>query len=125
MKGFNRNDSSELGFAVACLFHGAITLNEFHRWVESVLVMSSEVSPLLVDLLDFNGPMTRIFKVIGFVPDWPFPIEAKAALLAIAYQRGTPPEDCKISSTEAEEIRNRFPQVETRFKEMFPFANIC
>ena len=122
MKGFDRKDSSELGFAVSCLFYGAITLNEFHRWVENVLERSSEVSTLLVDLLEFDGPLAKIFNIIGFTPDWSFEQDAKVVLVAIAYRRGMPPLECKMSSEHAEEQRTRFPQVEDQFREMFPFV---
>jgi hypothetical protein len=124
MIGFDRKDSSTLGFAVSCLSYGAITLDEFHQWIVQVLDQNSDVPTLLVDLLDFQGPLAKIYGVIGFTPSWPYPKDAKTALLAIAYRRGTPPVDCQIGSTESEAKLARYPQVETRFKELFPFVRL-
>lgn len=120
MKGFDRDDSSELGFAVSCLFYGAITMSEFKQWVLSAIERTSEPPMVLIDLLDFSGPLAKIYEPIGFVPHWPFAESAKTALVGIAFRRGTAPVDGPLTSTEAEASLNRFPQVESRFREMFP-----
>jgi len=124
MKGFDRIDSSALGFAVTSLFYGAISMEEFHQWAAGVLEQNSEDMDLLLGLVDFTGPPAKIYGVIGFVPDWPFNAGAKAALLAIAYRRGTPPVDAGMGPSEAAAKSLHYPEVETRFREAFPFVSL-
>lgn len=122
MKGFTKEDSSRIGFATSCLFYEAIDLAEMHQWILRLMEEpASSPPPYLVDLLEFSAPLSHIYKVIGFVPHWPQPDDAKEALFGIAFKRGRQPYDCPIDRETAIRKLNQFPQVESTFRAEFPF----
>ena len=56
-----------------------------------MLEHEKETPRYLVDLLEFEGPLFKIYEIIGFVPSWPGTDGKKAALYGIAYKRGIIP----------------------------------
>ena len=124
MQGFDRQDSSTLGFAVSSLFYGAISLEEFQQWLTSLYEKGENLPLFCVDLLEFNGPLAHIHKVIGFVPDWPFKQKDKVALLGIAFQRGTPPADPLVGRDAALRKLAESSRVLTQFRALFPFVKL-
>lgn len=123
-QGLTKDDSSRIGFVMSCLFTRALSLDEMKQW--AICVYEENESPPLyfIDLLEFKPPLSNIFKIIGFVPHWPYGEEARQALYGIAYMRGRQSIDCPISSDEALEIMRQYPQVEERFRKEFPFINL-
>ena|ERR1700761_3155662 len=121
MKGLTKDDSATIGFVTACLFAGAININEFSQWVLFVVENQKEIPSYLLDLLDFKEALFKIYKVIGFVPPWPGTEDEKLALLGIAYNRGREPFQCPLKREEAVEKLRQFPSVQQTFVETFPF----
>ena len=65
-----KEESSDLGFAIGCLFSEAINLNEFRQWVELCIndLNQDEIPLYMFDLIDFEDSLAKIHLVIGFVP---------------------------------------------------------
>ena len=124
MKGFERQDSSVLGFAVSCLFYRALSLREFEQWLTALYEEGADLPPFCVDLLGFNRPLVDIYEVIGFIPDWPFKEKEKLALVGIAFERGTPPMNPPISREKALQKLANAPHVLERFRSLFPFVEL-
>jgi len=123
MKGFTREDSGEIGFVTSCLFTDAVDTKEMQQWILKVLEKSESSYPTyLIDLLDLNVPL-HIFKVIGFVPHWPFSEDARLALWGIAFKRGRQTYDCPVSREEAIRTIAEYPEVESKFRAEFPFLS--
>lgn len=122
MEGFNRQDSSILGFALSCLFYGAISLEEFQRWLTTLYERGEDLPVFCVDLLEMKPPLHKIFNVIGFVPKWPYSRSDELALIGIAFQRGTPPVDSPIGREAALRKLAKAPHVTEQFKDYFPFV---
>lgn len=124
MNGFTKDNSTRIGFAISCLFTSALDLKEMQQWILKLLQEPDSSPPTyLIDLLDFDSPLAHIFKVIGFVPHWPFSEEARLALYGIAFKRGRQPYDCPLSREEAIQILAQFPEVESTFRAEFPFLS--
>jgi hypothetical protein len=73
-----------------------------------------------IDLLELEDYKLKIFKVIGFVPEWPFPEAAEGALFGIALKRGLKPNYWPITTSKAKQMLGKFPKVELKFREEFP-----
>jgi hypothetical protein len=95
-------------------------MDEFKEWALGIIEQSADPPKLLVDLLDFQGPVSHIYGIIGFVPRWPFPPAAKAAVASIAKHRGRASDYAAAPVPDLEEAKATFPQVYARFREAFP-----
>ncbi len=108
----------------SCLFYDALEIEGMHQWILRLLENPGNPLPAyLIDLLDFEAPLSHIFKVIGFVPHWPFSEDAKDALYGIAFKRGRQPYDCPLTREQAIQKLNQYPEVELRFRTEFPFLS--
>jgi hypothetical protein len=123
VNGLTKNDSERLGFVISCLFKGAIDVAEFHRWVTMIFEEDGTPPGYMVDLLEFKGPLASVFKVIGFVPHWPYSEDEELALFGITFNRGRTRFECPLSTEEAIEKLRQFPRIEKRFRSEFPFIN--
>ncbi len=125
----SRSDSRDLGFAVSCLFAGAIDRAEFVKWVYWVIETSEEDLPHFFYELDDAGPYLKdLYAAIGFVPDSPLTPAEEAALQAIGYRRGTLTPDAERISIGEKSSPERavaalidLPSIEARFHAAFPF----
>ena len=122
--GFDRSDSGRLGFAIGAVFDQAITLAEFRRWAEDVYVNSDSAPLFLLDLSEFTGPLSHIFRIIGFVPHWPFAEADKKALIGIAYLRNQASIDVQYSREECLSRLKSSSVVRQTFEKEFPFVPI-
>jgi len=70
--GLTKKDSSRIGFVVSSLFSEALNVSEMHEWITHVMGSEATTPGYLVDLLEFRGPLFKIYETIGFVPHWPY-----------------------------------------------------
>lgn len=79
-----------LGFVITCLYCEAIDISELQSWCAGFL--GAEGAPdFLYDLIEFDEPIFKIYKVIGYVPNWSHSKNEEYALYGIALLRGTVP----------------------------------
>lgn len=123
MSGFTRENSERIGFAVSCLFTQALSVSEMRQWAVKVLEELDNPPPYLVDLMDFDAPLGKLYEIIGFAPHWQHSDEARLALYGIAHKRGRQAFDCPLSREEALQILAQHAEVETRFRNEFPFVS--
>lgn len=126
MKGFNREDSSILGFITLCYSMQAITNEEFKEYFYS-LIKSSDVDELpdyIWDLIEFINPdMADIYNVIGFVPSSNLTDDEINAIYGITLKRFGRFFDMFITEGKAIELLNNNPKVSSLFKTLFPFIH--
>ena len=64
-----RDDSSSIGFVLACLFSQALTKDELRTWTDTVLMEHSPFPSYIYELSTFDGHLKDITQVIGFSPE--------------------------------------------------------
>ncbi|WP_423090468.1 hypothetical protein [Acinetobacter lwoffii] len=54
-----KEENSDLGFAIGCLFSEAINLNEFRQWIELCIndLNQDEIPLYMFDLIDFEDSL--------------------------------------------------------------------
>lgn len=127
----SKNDSEDLGFAVSCLFSGAITRDEFTAWVYWVIEKADHDLPgFFFELDDFGPYLKDIYAAIGFTPSYGPSDSEIAALQGIGYKRGSlqPSVEAvrngeKYSPARAAACLSQNPDVESRFQAAFPFLD--
>lgn len=121
-----KNDSEDFNFVLGCLYSQAIDLAEFRIWIERII----ETTPVegipfyIFDLVDFDGYLYEISKIIGFVPDDYLSNDEKNSLYGIAFLRGADIYDPPVTRDEALKAMERNPNILERFKSLFPFINL-
>ena len=120
-----KEESSDLGFAIGCLFSEAINLNEFRQWVELCIndLNQDEIPLYMFDLIDFEDSLAKIHSVIGFVPSSRLSKTEKIALEGISYLRGIDIFDPMSTQEQSIEYLKNNPHVSEKFKLTFPFIN--
>lgn len=120
-----KHESSDLSFALSCLFNEAITLQEFRQWVELV-ISSANISNLpsfVFDLLEFNDDIFKIYDTIGFVPDKEVTLEEENAIIGLAFIRNKSLYDSPITEKTAINALKNQPLIKSRFENTFPFID--
>lgn len=121
-----KNDSEDFNFVLGCLYSQAIDLAEFRIWIKRII----ETTPVegipfyIFDLVDFDGYLYEISKIIGFVPDDYLSNDEKNSLYGIAFLRGADIYDPPVTRDEALKAVERNPNILERFKSLFPFINL-
>lgn len=120
-----KEESSDLGFAIGCLFSEAINLNEFRQWIELCINdLNQEKIPLyMFDLIDFEDSLAKIHLVIGFIPSSELSKTEKIALEGISYLRGIDIFDPTSTREQSIEYLKKNPHISEKFKRTFPFIN--
>jgi hypothetical protein len=120
-----QDDCGDIGFAVSSIFCSAIDVGELHQWCYKLIEDHAvdDLPQYIFSLVDFEGPLAQIFKVIGFVPGWSSVEDEDRALHGIAIKRGYKPVDWDITAEDALRALARNPSVEERFRQMFPFIS--
>ena len=120
-----KEENSDLGFAIGCLFSEAINLNEFRQWVELCIndLNQDEIPLYMFDLIDFEDSLAKIHLVIGFVPSSGLSKTEKIALEGISYLRGIDIFDPISTQEQSIEYLKNNPHVSEKFKRTFPFIN--
>ena len=121
----HKENSEDLGFAISCFFKGAITADEFKKWLEIVLMdtPTEELPNYFFDLID--GDVFDIFKNMSYVPHSSLSRYEKYALEGIAYIRKVRSLTDMLAKEETalKALQNN-PQILERFKQFFPFVEI-
>ena len=129
-----KEDSADLGFAMAALMARAVTLAEFRHWVDRVITdLPAEALPAwfldLSTLADDGRVILTLHETIGFAPYDPM-LERRgpaAALDGIAALRGRPAprdHDPWVAPEKARAPVERHPEVAARFHAVFPFIDL-
>ena len=121
----HKENSEDLGFAISCFFKGAITANEFKKWLEIVLMdtPTEELPNYFFDLVDAD--QDHFANDIGYTPGSNLSRYEKYALEGIAYIRKVRSlTDMVVKEETALKALQNNPQILERFKKFFPFVEI-
>lgn len=119
----SREHCETLGFALACLYSAAVSLDEFRQWAQSVVEkLDVDSTPLyMFDLMELEDPLAA-YEVIGFTPFWECSEDEDRALLGLAVGRGRNIDGTCIPQEEALNSLKRHPHIEEIFRLVFPFV---
>ncbi|WP_395738557.1 hypothetical protein [Prosthecobacter sp.] len=120
-QAITKENASTIGFVVSCLFAQAVSTAELQTWAGNVLLTVDPCPACLVELCTFEGPLHKIFEVIGFVPGGDLSDEEKTALVGIAHVRGITPYEPEPDRAHALAALAAHPQIMADFRETFPF----
>jgi len=116
-----REDSFLIGFVSKSHALGAITIEEAHQWIYSLIKDHDDLPPYMYCLLDAKDSK-EFRETIGFPTPAKVTEKEFKALLGISYLRGfTKDDDLEISKKSALKALAESPQLEKRFRETFPF----
>ena len=121
----HKENSEDLGFAISCFFKGAITADEFKKWLDIVLMdtPTEELPNYFFDLID--GDVFDIFKNMSYVPHDNLSRYEEYAVEGIAYIRKVRPLiDMVVKEETALKSLQNNPQILERFKKFSPFVEI-
>ena len=121
--GLDRENSETIGFVMTSLFCSAIDLEDLKQWCYHIIgeLETSDTPGYVFDLLDYNGSLAKIDKVLGFVPSWKHSDKDVAALYGIAAKRCADRFDWPVDEQDAMTALADLPEIESRFRETFPF----
>ena len=127
MLGLVKGNDQTIGFVVCCLLCGVINMDEVNRWAEKV-IGENEVSDLpdyIFDLIDFNGTITELDRLLGFFPYWRRTKAQGRAVYGIAVKRGEKlsQDDVSFNEEQSLEALKKHPEIEKLFRETFPFID--
>ena len=115
-----KDDSHDIGFARWCLASEAISKEEFRRWILHVIEVVDDPLPYIFDLVDFDGFLTDIVRIMPFTPDWsPTKLEM-AAISGIALSRGVSPYEA-VDEEACLRALMQSPSISEWFSNLFPF----
>ena len=120
-----KENSEDLGFALACLDYQAITIEELKKWLDIVLMdtPTEELPNYFFNLVDAD--QDHIANDIGYVPHCHLSRYEKYALEGIAYLRKVRSlTDMLVKEETALKALQNNPQILERFKKFFPFVQI-
>lgn len=123
MDGLTQEDSSLIGFVVACYFCDAIGTADLNRWAEHILATRDHYPDYILDLLEFNEARFHIYRVIGFSPSAAISRQEDEAIAGIAYLRGSKPMDGPPVEVALNRLK-KMPAVRERFLSTFPFLDV-
>lgn len=121
-----KDNDSDLSFALACVYCQAIGLNEFRLWAGKVIETSNidDIPSYVYDLIDFDGPLFQLSKIIGFSPINYLSLEEEYSLYGIAYVRKRNVIDSPIEVNEAISYLELNAHLLDKFKHFFPFIEL-
>ena len=122
-----KEESSDLGFVIGCLFLQAINLTEFRQWIELCIndLNQDEIPLYMFDLVDFQDSLAKIHLVIGFVPSSGLSKTEKVALEGISHLRGVDIFYPICTQKQSIECLKKNPHISEKFKITFPFINFA
>ncbi|CAN7536018.1 hypothetical protein LJR066_006658 [Acidovorax sp. LjRoot66] len=123
MHGLTQEDSSLIGFVVACYFCDAIDSEELNRWAEHMIATREGYPDYMLDLLYFDEARFHIFRVIGFTPSEETSEKEDQAICGIAYLRGRPQADGPAIDVAFNALIES-PAIKERFLPTFPFLEV-
>lgn len=121
-----KEDSDDLGFATECVTADALTFDEFKTWIYGIIEKSDNYPAFLLDIaaIDEKFDFTlNTMRVVGFEPHWRHSDAEYLAIDGIAYRRFPDHESDAAPRSKAIAALEQNPQIEKRFREMFPFID--
>ncbi|HDR1022573.1 TPA: hypothetical protein QB352_001861 [Pasteurella multocida] len=120
-----RNDHSDLNFALGCLYCDAISLSEFKKWIELVIINSDvELIPnYFYDLLDFQDHLFHMKRIFGFDIINDLSTIDEYSIYGISYLRKNKVYESPIDKESAILCLQKNPHILERFKKFFPFID--
>ena len=122
-KKIYKENSSDLGFAISCLYSQAIHRTEFRQWIKLCIteLAQNDIPLYMFDLLNFDDFLYKINQIIGFVPSPEMSETEKIALEGISYLRGIDIYDPIAAKETAINCLQQNPQILEQFRKNFPF----
>lgn len=120
-----KDNDQDLSFVLACVYCQAIDLNELKLWAERVVETSNidDVPNYIYDLIDFDGPLFKISKIIGFSPINYLSLEEEYSIYGIAYIRKINVIDSPVEMSKAISLLRLNCYLLDKFKYFFPFID--
>ncbi|OEC32590.1 hypothetical protein SAMN05216600_1347 [Pseudomonas cuatrocienegasensis] len=112
-----------MAFVITCLFCGAISKDELNTWCAQALSLNNAPA-FLYGLMVFQDEISKVYKVIGYVPHWEHAEGDEYALYGIAVRRDFKPYDMPVTTNEALTHLDASPHIENLFKEVFAFIKL-
>ncbi len=124
LTGMTRDDGQRIGYVLSALGSDAIDAADLRRWCEALLRDNdaADIPAYVFDLLEFDGKLADVYKVVGFVPSSGLTANEKRALYGIAVLRGVVPLDWPVTKEAALRSLEACPDVMRRFQEEFAFV---
>ncbi|MEM1378278.1 MAG: hypothetical protein AAGG69_12910 [Pseudomonadota bacterium] len=120
-----KNDSEDLGFALACMSTSVISWPEFQEWAVHAIEQVEDAPSYLFDILDTNKREDFKWREsIGFYPASGLNSREEIALDGIGYKRNNGWSTDAVSRVAALAALKSNPQVMERFCDAFPFLSI-
>ena len=123
-----KGNSEDIGFASTCLVAGVISFDEFKQWLYLVIEQEDELPDYIFDILDIENKFDYTLKmreIIGFHANWEGSEPAQSlALDGIAYKRDADYVSDAVSREQALTALQTHPEVEVKFKALFPFITV-
>lgn len=119
-----REDDADIGFATDCLIARAISFEEFKKWIYYIIEKSDEIPNYLIEIVNIDKKTDytlKVNRILGFWPGWGAIDEEYLALHGIGFRRFPDHKTDAASRDQAVEALKRNPQVERKFRELFPF----
>lgn len=107
-----------LGFAIACLFSGAVSKEEFRLWCVDMF-SPGDIPDFFIELAQFDGEIFQIYKTIGHVPCWEHTESEEYAIYGIAVKRGRAPSDMPVTHEAALQALEECSSVAWLFRRVF------
>lgn len=118
----NREDSFLIGFVSYAQGLHAITMEEAHQWVYSLMKNHDDLPPYMYCLLDAETNK-EFDEVIGFEASPNITEKEFDALRGISFLRNIRLDEEAISRKKALKALEESPQLVERFRETFPFID--
>ena len=120
-----KDNDQDISFVLACVYCQAIDLNELKLWAERVVETSNidDLPSYIYDLIDFDGPLFKISKIIGFSPINYLSLEEEYSIYGIAYIRKINVIDSPVEMSKAISLLRLNYYLLDRFKYFFPFID--
>lgn len=112
-----------MAFVITCLFCGAISKEELNFWCAQALSLNNSPA-FLYDLMEFHDEIFKVYKVVGYVPNWEHANSDEHALYGIAVRRGVEPYDMPLTPNEALACLEASPDIERLFSQVFDFIKL-
>ena len=121
-----RESSDQIGFVVACAMCGAISVEELNKWAEYIIKENpiEDIPDYIFELVYFKDFLSRIFKLIGFVPSTKWLPEGGLEAYGITALRGRLSPDAGVDASKAITALDKRPDIIQRFKQVFPFIDL-
>ena len=117
-----KDDNHDIGFARWCLASEAISKEEFRQWILHVIEVVDDPPPYVFDLVDFDGYLTDLVKIMPFTPDWAPTQSEISAISGIAISRGVTPYE-PVNEKTCLQALSENPSINDWFFRLFPFID--